>query len=121
MNVKEFPKSPDEMPVELDGNGVWLRNLLVELDANDCASIHWECDLAASNAAGESVGQWVVTLENGRKRVTAEHEHVINALWFATELMDSEMNAAYEARELAKKTALAKLSEDDRRALGIRL
>lgn len=116
MNI---PASPNEMPSEWHNSPNQVRNCVVTLDQYSRVDIHWERDYAASDAAGENVGEWNVIIENGPRRVTVNHPELTNALWFVTEVSNAQSIAAYHAREESRKAALAKLTPEDRKLLGV--
>lgn len=110
-----LPQSPEEMPGDWHNDQREIRNALVSLDQYACVDIHWERDFAASEATGENVGEWEVLIESGRRRVTAKHREITNALWYALKVAD----AAYEARQAARQAALNKLTPAEKQLLGI--
>lgn len=115
----KLPTGPNDMPAAFhNGDDQSLRNCLMSLDNFRAVDIHWEMDVATTNATGESCGQWTVEIETRRRSFTAKHESLTNALWFAYTLADAADTEAYEQREKARADALAKLSPDDRKALG---
>ena len=105
--------------MELYNNERWLRNLITDLRKYDCVDIHYEADSVASDLAGEQVGDWHVTIETSRKTVRTKCDDILNALWFATTLAESIDNEEYIQRVNRRNAALAKLSPEDRLALGI--
>ena len=105
------------MPWEVHNDANGLRNILVTLSQYTSVDIHWEADVAASNATGDDIGEWEVELQNGPRRVRVRHAEITNALWYANEKMTSVESAAYEARDAARQAALAKLTPDEKRLL----
>ncbi len=114
-----IPTSPNEMPSEFATDARQIRNMIVSLDQNACVSIHWEIDPRASDAAGENVGEWNVLIENGRRRVETDHHDIVKALWFVTTIAAAQDNEEYVKREAARTAALAKLTTEEKRLLGI--
>lgn len=116
----KLPESAEEMPIAFhNGDDNTLRNCLMSLDNFRAVSINWEMDVAATNATGESCGEWTVEITTRRRTFTAKHSSLTNALWFAYTLADAADTEAYEQREKARADALAKLSPDERNALGL--
>jgi len=107
------------MPDTFRNDAAAMLDLIRSLDQNDCVSIHWEIDVHASNAAGEKVGEWDITIENGRNRVDVKHPEITNALWFAVQVADAKTGEAYQAQKAARAAALAKLTLEEKRLLNI--
>ena len=116
MNI---PKSPSEMPTTWHNNEREIRNAIVSLDQYDCVDIHWERDIAASEATGDNVGEWDVFIESGKRRVTAKHREITNALWFAIHVSHAQEYSAYGEQQAARKAALNKLTPTEKQLLGI--
>jgi hypothetical protein len=116
MNI---PKSPSEMPTNWHNNEREIRNAIVSLDQYDYVDIHWERDIAASEATGDNVGEWDVLIESGKRRVTAKHREITNAIWFAIQVIDAQADADYEIQQAARKAALNKLTLTEKQLLGI--
>ncbi len=114
----KLPTSPDEMPHDWDQHHN-LRNTILGLGGYPYVSIHYEMDVRKSNALGESVGKWDVEIQVGRKCIKAEHEDIRNALWYVTTLASAVDDAEYERRKKAKSDALAKLTDEEKRLLGL--
>lgn len=117
----KLPESAEEMPIAFhNGDDQSLRNCLMSLDTFRAVNINWEMDIKATQATGESCGEWTVDIHTHRRTFTAKHSELTNALWFAHTLADAAYTEAYEQRESARNAALAKLSPEERKALGIR-
>lgn len=114
-----IPTSPNDMPSEWHNNERELRNILVSLDQFDCVDICWERDNAASNACGETVGEWSVLIEDGPRTIRAKHTQVTNAIWYASTVAEAQHDEAYEKRQSGRAAALAKLTQEDRKLLGV--
>lgn len=112
-------KTPNDMPHEWHNDAQAIRNAIMELDSFECVDLHWERDDHASNAAGEIVGEWELYISHGRSTIKAKHAEITNCLWFAVTMMDEQAQDAYKRQQDAKKAALAKLTPEDRRALGL--
>jgi transcription initiation factor IIE alpha subunit len=115
----KLPESPDDMPSAWHNDQRQIRNAIVSLDEYACVDIHWERDDRATDLTGETVGLWEIAIESGTRRVKSKHPQITNALWFATTMMDAQVQAACEARNAARQAALAKLSPEDRKILGL--
>jgi len=118
---KAIPRSPDDMPFEQHQQGPnWLRNILVTLNQHSLVDLHWENDWDASNKSGEPEGEWHILVETARgKRISAKHADIENLLWYVDEVASIVHTVTYQEFEAARKAALEKLSEDERRILGI--
>ncbi len=113
----KLPEFPDEMPMELCRDEHWLRNVIGSLNGFSCVDIHFESDV---NELGEERGQWEMTIETSRKQCRARHSHFLNALWFVFVHATAADDAAYLERENARAAAMAKLSTEEKRLLGLR-
>jgi hypothetical protein len=121
MSDTKLPSDPSEMPVELFNSDIWCRNALVTgLEEFDCVDIHFEPDHAASECSGEVVGTWDVLIEKGRHRVAVSGNSLLNLLWYALEHANNFSNVDRQKREAIRSAALAKLTDDEKRVLGVR-
>ena len=114
MNI---PKSPNDMPGDLPPN--WLRNTIVTLNNFDSVSIYWENDNRISNMTGEPEGEWEVNISANGKRFDSVHEDIEHALWFAVTCAENHQSESWQKHESARKTALAKLTPEERKLLRI--
>jgi hypothetical protein len=116
----KIPESPHDMPTELWNSERWLRNTMCSLDHFRCVDIHWEKDIAATNATGESCGEWEVSITSaGGKDIRSKGEELLNVLWYAVEHANHNQDQYWQKREAARSAALSKLNDDDRKALGL--
>lgn len=117
----ELPKYPDDMPREIhQDNPHWLRNILVSLHLHSYVAIHWENNWTITNETGEPSGEWEMEITTAtNKHITGKHEDIEKLLWFTNELAEAADDAAWKEQQEAKKAALAKLTERERRLLGI--
>ena len=75
--------------------------------------------LAFYRHVGEG-GSWEIEIEGrGALRVEAAHTQFANALWFAVTMADAAAQEQAEKRKAARKAALAKLTTEERRMLGL--
>ena len=107
------------MPSALHNDERWMRNLMVTLNEHSCVTIEWERDHHLTNETGETHGEWNVMIDTGRRQIRAKHEEITNALWYASEIADAHMEAVYDARLKARADALAKLTDEEKRLLGV--
>jgi len=114
-----IPKSPDEMPFTVHSDRNFVANALSSMSGYDCADLHYEIDHSASEAAGETVGQWDGLVEVRGKRFTAKHRDFINVLWYLTTVADEAQEKEYDRQQAIKAVALAKLTAEERRMLGL--
>jgi hypothetical protein len=115
-----IPTSPNDMPTEWHNDERQIRNAIVTLDDFSCVDIHYERDHSASDAAGENIGTWEVYLETNGRQVKAKHPEITNALWYALKIAEAQTDAAYQAQQDARTTALAKLTTAEQQLLGLR-
>lgn len=95
-----------------------IRNAIVTLDQFACVDIHWERD--GYDDDGNPRGEWEISIEtNSGARIQSQHPEITNALWFATTMADAAVQAAYLQRKAARDAALAKLTTEERRMLGL--
>ena len=118
MNTNTTPNSPNDMPPEWHNDQRQIRNALVTLDQFACVDIHWERD--GYDDEGNPKGEWEIAIEtNSGARIKSQHHEISNALWFATEMADAATQARYLERKAAREAALAKLTTEERRVLGL--
>lgn len=122
MNTTEpLPTSPDAMPFGYfcdNPNG--LRNLLLTLHTYSYVDLHWERDWETGRHTGETEGYWNMALSTAHgKRLAASHRNIENVLWYVTTLAEAADSEAWQKQESDRKAALAKLTPDDRRLLGV--
>jgi hypothetical protein len=118
-DTKALPVSPNEMPHDLACDTNQVRTWMIGLSDFPYAQVNWECNVAASNASGESVGTWEVEIHVNRRTITAKHEEIENALWFAITHANAVDDARYKHHEDTRKAALAKLTDEEKRLLGL--
>ena len=112
--MNTIPNSPNDMPPE------WARDprniqqamrLLEEFEFVEICYYQGEAD---------DRGNWGIEIEGrDRLRVKSRHPQFANALWFAVLMADNAAQKAVEARKAARDAALAKLTPEDRKALGL--
>jgi hypothetical protein len=68
----------------------------------------------------DDAGMWHVEV-SGRRTFSASSDNIIHALWFVLEHSRAEDRSAYEQWEETRRSALAKLSQAERAALGLRV
>lgn len=107
------------MPSSFHNDANELRSCLLSLGGFTSVEIYWETDVALSNAMGERHGKWMVVIETARNTIRGTHAELTNALWYASTLANAANSGEYERREQARKDALAKLSPEDRKVLGV--
>lgn len=83
------------------------------------SAVTWKMDVRASNAIEEDVGEWHVEIMVAKKRITAQHPEIENALWFAITLATAAQEARWEERESVRIAALGKLTDEEKRLLGL--
>lgn len=116
---KPVPTSPNEMPHDWHNDANAIRNALVSLHSHSYVDIHWERDHRSSEAADESIGQWDISIEVGKKIINVSHPEITNALWFAIEISDASRSQAYQEAQTKRAAALAKLTPEERRLLDL--
>jgi len=114
-----LPTSPNDMPTHLHNDERWIRNLVVGLDQYAGVSIDWERNDSVTRHTGETSGTWTVWIETGRRSVSAVHESLTNALWYADRLADAHLQAVHDARQKARAAAMDKLTPEERSLLGL--
>jgi len=92
---------------------------MVTLNEYSCVSIDWERDDHMTNETGETHGEWNVMIDTGRRQIRATHEEITNALWYVTEIANAHLEAVYDARIKARAEALNKLTDEEKRLLGV--
>lgn len=112
-------RHPDEMPCSFHNDADELRNCLMTLHTFPCVDIHWEQNMDASNALGEIRGKWEVNIVARSGTFRAEHSELTNALWFAFTCAEKYNDDEYERRSNLRQAALAKLTKEERKELGL--
>jgi hypothetical protein len=116
--MNTIPNSPNDMPPEWHNDQRQIRNALVTLDQFACVDIHWERD--GYDDDGNPKGEWEIAIEtNSGSRIKSQHFEITRALWFATQMADAAVQACYLQRKAAREAALAKLTTEERRMLGV--
>jgi hypothetical protein len=116
--MNTIPNSPNDMPPEWHNDARQIRNALVTLDQFACVDIHWERD--GYDDEGNPKGEWEITVEtNSGLRIRSRNCEITHALWFATQMADAAVQACYLQRKDAREAALAKLTTEERRMLGL--
>lgn len=115
-----------EMPQEIRCNSEhWLRETLVSLRNFRSASIEWEEDSKLSEAYGEATGDWRVYItaagKDGRYRTfESKGEDLEPVLYDAFTEAEKSEDEWYDNCQKAKQAALAKLTDEEKRSLGLR-
>ncbi len=107
------------MPSSVHNDANWMRNIMVTLNEYSCVSIEWERDEHMTRETGETHGEWNVMIDTGRRQIRAKHEEITNALWYVTTIAEAHLESVYDARIKARAEALAKLTDDEKRLLGV--
>lgn len=114
------PSDPNEMPIALFNSDKWLREAVFSLGDFDQVYIHFTLDQAASETAGDTVGTWVVSVESGSRIAAGNGKSLPNVLWYVLEHAKHFSQPEQQKQEAIRKAALAKLTDEEKRALGVR-
>lgn len=115
----DLPQSPEDMPSAFHNDANAIRNLIVTLNEFSFVSITWERDDRMTAETGETHGEWEVSIDTGRHQIRTNHPEITNALWYVTTLAEDHLENAYNQQKKAREAALAKLTPDELRLLGI--
>ena len=112
-------RGAEEMPSAFHNDANAIRNLIVSLNQFSYVSITWERDNHMTAETGETCGEWEVSIDTGRRQIRTNHTEITNALWYVTTIAEDHLENAYNERKKARESALAKLTPDELRILGI--
>jgi hypothetical protein len=114
-----------QIPQELQGDPNWLRNILVTLHQFHYVSMEFERNEELSAATGEPQGEWRVTIsapnpKTGRyTEIVSASEDFLEVIYDAVTEAEQMTDEFWEVRRQQKATALAKLTQEERRLLGV--
>ncbi|HEX2656104.1 MAG TPA: hypothetical protein VHN11_20980 [Xanthobacteraceae bacterium] len=97
-----------------------LLRTLTRLEAFPCVDIHRERDYHVEGATGEDTAQWEVHISAGRKRIEVKRADLGHAIIEAAHQAEEIATAEWQQREAQRTAALAKLSPEERKLLGVR-
>lgn len=72
-----------------------------------------------TNGTGEAMGYWEVVISAAGEQFRGKSENIQSALWYASECADAARAEMWQRRESDRKKALAKLTEEERKLLGV--
>ena len=103
---------PHEMPTADFNSDRYVRDLVCNINSLSDVSIF-------SEQTHDEGHEWIVSIHVRNRRVIKEGEHLISVMWAALQEADKELDQFYEDNDKKRKAALAKLTNDDKQALGI--
>lgn len=115
MTYEDYRKLPDAQQFNI------LRQTLNALRIFDCVDIHWERDPIVEEATdGEKSGRgWEIEISTKGRRVNLNGDDLIPCLIAAEHQASDAYDAHAKAIKIKRDTALAKLSPEERRLLGV--
>jgi len=115
-----LPTTPSQMPLmDYKQQCEWLRSVLVDLQNCDAVEITYQQTDDECDCDDGPQGTWSVEICNGAERFVGEYGELQNALWFAYVHAKADDREDYQRWQREREAALAKLSESEKRLLGV--
>lgn len=117
-----MPKPEHRIPFELRNNKDWLFKVMTALHQYSAVSLNYE--LLKYSDDGSPEGEWIVTIDSADNKkafetFTSTSASLEEALYDAFTRAELHQDGQVDAKAEARKAALAKLTKEDRQALGL--
>jgi hypothetical protein len=114
--MNTIPNGPNDMPPEWRRDPRNIQQAITALEEFEFVEMLF---VRNEDTDGDG-GTWQIEIQgSGTLRVRAAHPQFANALWFAVTMADAAAQEAVEQRKAAREAALAKLTTEERRMLGL--
>ena len=112
--MNTIPNSPNDMPPEWRRDPRNIQQAITALEEFEFVVLTF-----CRNDTDDG-GDWEIEIQGrGKLRIKANHRYFPNALWFADKMADAAAQEQAEKRKAAREAALAKLTTEERRMLGL--
>lgn len=105
---------PHDMPTEDFNSDRVVRNMICDLNYND-----YDVFIEREWTSNPDEREWCVTIHARSRRIKKKGEHLISVLWATLQEANKVLDEYFEEIEQKRKAALAKLTDDDKKALGV--